>query len=49
MEDMDLVIVPRTRTLDVNPESPDIASTIVKDVQAVYRIGSLTNRHRDGR
>lgn len=49
MEDMDLVIVPRTRTLDVNPESPDIASTIVKDVQAVYRIGSLTNRHRAGR
>jgi len=36
MEDMDLVIVPKTRTLAVNPESPDIASTIVKDIQAHY-------------
>jgi clan AA aspartic protease len=30
MEDMDLVIVPRTRLLDVNPNSPNIASTIAK-------------------
>ena len=30
MEDMDLVIIPKTRTLDVNPESPNIASSIVK-------------------
>ncbi len=30
MEDMDLVIVPKTRTLDVNPGSPNIASTIAK-------------------
>ncbi len=30
MEDMDLVVVPKTRTLDVNPESPNIASSIVK-------------------
>ncbi len=30
MEDMDLVVVPRTRTLDVNPDSPNVASTIVK-------------------
>ena len=30
MEDMDLVIIPRTRTLDVNPDSPNIASSIVK-------------------
>ena len=30
MEDMDLVIIPKTRTLDVNPDSPNIASTIVK-------------------
>ena len=30
MEDMDLVVVPRTRTLDVNPSSPNIATTIVK-------------------
>jgi clan AA aspartic protease len=28
MEDMDLVIIPKTRTLDVNPNSPNIASSI---------------------
>ena len=30
MEDMDLVIIPKTRILDVNPDSPNIASSIVK-------------------
>ncbi len=30
MEDMDLVIVPRTRSLEVNPNSPNIATSIVK-------------------
>src|SRR5262245_8798523 len=30
MEDMDLVIIPRTRTVDVNPNSPNIATSIVK-------------------
>lgn len=30
MEDMDLVIIPKTRTLDVNPFSPNIASSIAK-------------------
>lgn len=30
MEDMDLVIVPRTRTIDVNPDSPNVASSIAK-------------------
>ena len=30
MEDMDLVIVPKTRTLDVNPDSPNVATTVVK-------------------
>jgi clan AA aspartic protease len=30
MEDMDLIVVPRTRTLDVNPRSPGMASTIAK-------------------
>jgi clan AA aspartic protease len=30
MEDMDLVIIPKTRTLDVNPDSPNIATSIVK-------------------
>ena len=29
MEDMDLIIIPKTRTLDVNPDSPNIASSIV--------------------
>ena len=30
LEDMDLVIVPRTRTLDVNPSSPGIGTSIAK-------------------
>lgn len=30
MEDMDLVIIPKTRTLDVNPGSPNIAASIAK-------------------
>jgi clan AA aspartic protease len=30
LEDMDLVVDPRTRTVDVNPASPNIASGIVK-------------------
>jgi len=30
MEDMDLVVVPKTRSLDVNPSSPNIGSSIVK-------------------
>jgi clan AA aspartic protease len=30
LEDMDLVIIPKTRTLDVNPASPNIATSIVK-------------------
>ena len=30
MEDMDLVIIPKTRTLDVNPASPDIARGLAK-------------------
>ncbi len=30
MEDMDLVVIPKTRTLDVNPASPNIATSIVK-------------------
>lgn len=30
MEDMDLVIIPKTRLPDVNPSSPEIASTIAK-------------------
>jgi clan AA aspartic protease len=30
MEDMDLIIIPRTRTVDVNPDSPNIATSIAK-------------------
>ena len=30
MEDMDLAVIPSTRTLDVNPSSPNIATSIVK-------------------
>jgi clan AA aspartic protease len=32
MEDMDLVIVPRTRTVDVNPESPNIGSSVAMKI-----------------
>ncbi|MDI6640896.1 MAG: clan AA aspartic protease [Elusimicrobiota bacterium] len=28
MEDMDLVIIPKTRVLDVNPSSPNIATSV---------------------
>jgi clan AA aspartic protease len=30
MEDMDLVVIPLTRSIDVNPLSPNIATSIVK-------------------
>jgi clan AA aspartic protease len=30
MEDMDLIIIPKDRRLDVNPASPNIASSIAK-------------------
>jgi clan AA aspartic protease len=30
MEDMDLIVIPKTRTLDVNPGSPNVATSIVK-------------------
>jgi len=30
MEDMDLIIVPKTRTIDINPTSPNFASSIAK-------------------
>jgi clan AA aspartic protease len=30
MEDMDLIIIPRSRNVDVNPASPNYASAIVK-------------------
>lgn len=30
MEDMDLIVVPKTRTVELNPDSPNIASSVVK-------------------
>jgi hypothetical protein len=30
MEDMDLVVIPKTRTIDVNPDSPNVASSLAK-------------------
>ena len=36
MEDMDLVIIPNTRLLDVNPDSPNVASTIAKSVSRPF-------------
>lgn len=33
MEDMDLVIIPKTRTLDINPDNPNFASSIAKSVK----------------
>ena len=36
MEELDLVVIPRTRTLDVNPASPDMPSSIVKEAEANY-------------
>jgi clan AA aspartic protease len=30
MEDMDLIIIPKTRTVDVNPNSPNIGTSVAK-------------------
>jgi clan AA aspartic protease len=30
MEDMDLILIPKTRSLDINPESPNVATSVVK-------------------
>ena len=42
MEDMDLVVVPRTRSLDVNPASPDVSRSIVKQAPAEYAGRTIT-------
>ena len=42
MEDMDLILIPKTRTLDVNPENPNIAGALVKSSTAT------TALHRPG-
>ncbi len=33
MQDMDLIVIPGKRVLDVNPESPNVAYTIAKSTQ----------------
>ena len=35
MEDMDLIVVPNTRTIDVNPGSPNIATSIAKAIEGL--------------
>ena len=30
MEDMDLIIIPKTRTVDVNPNSPNVGTSVAK-------------------
>ena len=37
MEDMDLVVIPKTRELDVNPRSPDIGRTIATSAGTTAR------------
>ena len=37
MEDMDLIIIPGTRTLDVNPNSPNIATSIAQYIDCKKR------------
>ena len=46
MEDMDLVIIPRTQTLDVNPASPEIATSIAKSevAQQLHRLVDTLHR-----
>jgi clan AA aspartic protease len=38
MEDMDLVIIPLTRTLDVNPARPNVATSIARQTRARYEV-----------
>jgi hypothetical protein len=38
MEDMDLVIVPKTRTLDVNPASPNVATSVARQTPTKYSV-----------
>ena len=37
MEDMDLVVIPRTRSIDVNPASPNLARSIAKRAGGNHR------------
>jgi hypothetical protein len=44
MEDMDLVVIPKTRSLDVNPDSPNVATSIAKQARGPehYDFATLT-------
>jgi clan AA aspartic protease len=44
MEEMDLVVNPRDRTVDVNPDSPNIATGILKRAAAATAAGAGTAR-----
>lgn len=30
MEDLDLIVIPATRTIDINPNSPNVATSMAK-------------------
>ena len=47
MEELDLVVIPRTRELDVNPASPDRASSIVKQDQGDYSLIAALDRNSE--
>ena len=36
MEDMDLVVIPAKRILDVNPESPNVSSSVAKQITEIF-------------
>jgi len=42
MEDLDVVIDPKRQTLEVNPEHPDVAVSIVKNIRGLSCTGSLS-------
>jgi clan AA aspartic protease len=49
MEDMDLVVVPRTRHLDVNPDNPNVASSMAKSCDGRNREqGEAESQFREG-
>ena len=46
MQDMNLVVIPKTRELDVNPASPDIALDKLELAQQSHRlVDSLDRQH----
>ena len=48
MEDMDLVVLPRSRRVDVNPESPNIAVSTVKAVAGTPDAAQFGHIHARG-